>query len=275
MPSATPQRPTEPTADRRAGTVTRGPCTAAPSRCSAAEPRRPELAPPTKGAGGSSSFRQAILRQQLELRFQVLDALGKIVDQLTLGIGQRAVLQIIAIARIHARPHYASGNAHHGGMVRHRSNHDGSGPDLRMVADGNVAEYLRAGADDDIVSDGGVPLALLLAGTTQRHALIEQHVIADFGSFADHYAHAVVYEAASSDGGAGMDLNPGDSSIELRNNPRHQRKARGVHAMSRAVQQDGMKAGVTEEDLERALGGRIAMENGIDLFPDGLKHTAL
>ena len=35
-----------------------------------------------------------------------------------------------------------------------------------------------------------------------------------------------------------------------------------------------MKAGVAEKDLHRALGGWIAVENGIDLFPDGPKHTA-
>ena len=41
------------------------------------------------------------------------------------------------------------------------------------------------------------------------------------------------------------------------------------------MQQDGVKAGIAEEDLDRALGGWIAAENGIDLFPDGAKHTAL
>ena len=51
--------------------------------------------------------------------------------------------------------------------------------------------------------------------------------------------------------------------------------ARSVHTVSRAMQQDGMKTGVTEEDLQRALGGWIAVENGVDLFADGPKHTAL
>jgi len=41
------------------------------------------------------------------------------------------------------------------------------------------------------------------------------------------------------------------------------------------MQQDGMKAGVTEEDLHGALGGRITAKDRIDLFPDGQKHTWL
>ncbi len=52
-------------------------------------------------------------------------------------------------------------------------------------------------------------------------------------------------------------------------------KPASVQPVSHAMQQDGMKAGITEEDLQRALGGWIAVENGIDLFPDGPKHTAL
>jgi hypothetical protein len=48
-----------------------------------------------------------------------------------------------------------------------------------------------------------------------------------------------------------------------------------VHTMSCSMQQDGMKTGVTEENLKRALGGWIAVENRVDLFPNGPKHTAL
>jgi hypothetical protein len=29
---------------------------------------------------------------------------------------------------------------------------------------------------------------------------------------------------------------------------------------------------ITEEDLDRAFGGRISPENRLDLFPDGLEH---
>jgi hypothetical protein len=104
--------------------------------------------------------------------------------------------------------------------------------------------------------------------------LIKQHIIADFRSLTNDDAHSVIDETSPSDGGAGMDLDAGDGSIKLRNNPRQQRESLKVHAVSGPMQQDGMKAGVTEENLKRALGGWIAVENRVDLFPDGPKHTA-
>jgi hypothetical protein len=72
-----------------------------------------------------------------------------------------------------------------------------------------------------------------------------------------------------------MDLNTCDASIELRQYPGQQREARPVHPVRGAMQQNGMKAGVTEEDFQDALGGWIPVENGIDLFPYHPKHTAL
>jgi len=63
-------------------------------------------------------------------------------------------------------------------------------------------------------------LALLLAGSAERDALVEQHVIADFRGLADHHAHPVIDKAPPADGGAGMDLDSRNSSIELRNNSR-------------------------------------------------------
>jgi hypothetical protein len=85
----------------------------------------------------------------------------------------------------------------------------------------------------------------------------------------------VVYKASAADVGARMDLNPRHSSIELRNDPRQQGEARRIDSVRGAMQQDGMKSGVTEEDLQRALGGWIAVENRFNLFAYGPKHTAL
>jgi tagatose-1,6-bisphosphate aldolase non-catalytic subunit AgaZ/GatZ len=71
-----------------------------------------------------------------------------------------------------------------------------------------------------------------------------------------------------------MDFDPGKQAAELRQNSRQQHEARLVHAVSDAVQQDGMEAGVTEEDFERTLRGWIAAENGINLLPDRSEHGA-
>ena len=61
-----------------------------------------------------------------------------------------------------------------------------------------------------------MPLASLFAGAAQRDALVEGHVVADLGGFADDHAHAVIDEEAPADLGAGMDLDSGDPSRDLR-----------------------------------------------------------
>ena len=200
----------------------------------------------------------------------MLDAFGEIVDQLTLGIGQRSVLEV---ADADARSNHTAWHADDRGMIGNRMNDDGSRADLGMVANQNVAQDFRAGSDDHIVADGGMPLAFLFAGSAQRHALIEQHVVADFGSLANDDAHSVIDKAAPSDGGAGMDFNAGQGAIKLRDDAGEQRKAGRVKLMGGAMQEDGMEAGVTEKDLDRALGRGVSAKNGLDLFPDGSKHT--
>src|SRR5581483_10704966 len=98
-PAARLGRPTQPAASRPAGTGTKDRCMVEPSRYTATARL---LGPSRKGqspaAEPESSPCQSLVRQQFKLRFQLLDALGQIVDQLTFGIGQRAVFQIIARA---------------------------------------------------------------------------------------------------------------------------------------------------------------------------------
>ena len=117
-----------------------------------------------------------------------------------------------------------------------------------------------------------MPLSLFLAGTTQRDALIDQHVVADLCSLADDDARAVVDEEAAADGGAGVDLDPGQEAAELRDDPRHQRHSPTVQPVSEPVQENRMKSGVAQEDLDDAFRGWIFAKNRIDLFPHGTKH---
>ena len=101
---------------------------------------------------------------------------------------------------------HAAGHADHGAVIRNGSDHHGARADLGVVADRDIAQNLGAGPDHHVVADGGMALALLLAGSAQRHALVQQYIVADLGGFADHGAHAVVDEAAPSNLRAGMDL---------------------------------------------------------------------
>jgi hypothetical protein len=36
-----------------------------------------------------------------------------------------------------------------------------------------------------------------------------------------------------------------------------------------------MEAGVAKDDFEHALGGRIALKNRVDLFPNSSKHAVI
>ena len=151
--------------------------------------------------------------------------------------------------------------------------HHRAGADLDVVADADIAQHLGAGAHHHAVAQGGMALAFLVARAAQRHALVEQHIVADFSGFADHHAHAVVDEEAPADGGAGVDLDARQKAADLRDHARHQRHPPAIQPVRQAVQQDGVEAGVAEEDLDHALGGRVFPENGVDLFPDGSQHA--
>src|SRR5580698_3336395 len=98
MPSATLRMPTGLIADRRPGTATQDRCRVAPNMCISAARRsiQEPTAQPTTNAAPSSALGQPIFRQQLNLRLQLLDALGEVVDQLTLGIGKSSVFEIVA-----------------------------------------------------------------------------------------------------------------------------------------------------------------------------------
>ena len=91
-----------------------------------------------------------------------------------------------------------------------------------MMADQDVAQHLGSGPDNDVVAQGRMALALLITGAAERHALVEQHIVADLGGFPDDHAGAVVDEEPPPDGCARMDLDARKKAAELRNNPGYQ-----------------------------------------------------
>ena len=145
-------------------------------------------------------------------------------------------------------------------------------PTLVLCPITDVSQNLGARADHHVVADGGMAFASFLAGSTQRHALIQQYVVADFGGFANHHAHSMVDETAPADLSAGMDFDSCSGADELRQDPRGEREPGAVQLMTQPMQQDGVETGITKEDFERALGGGIATEDGIDLFPERAEH---
>jgi len=47
-----------------------------------------------------------------------------------------------------------------------------------------------------------------------------------------------------------------------------------MHPVGQPMQQDGVEAWITEEDLDPAFRGGIVSKDGVDLFPDCSKHAA-
>ena len=84
-------------------------------------------------------------------------------------------------------------------VVRHRRQHDRAGGDARAMADLDIAENLRARADQHAVADLRMAVAGLLAGAAQRHALQDRDVVLDHRRLADDEAGRVVEEDALAD----------------------------------------------------------------------------
>ena len=158
-------------------------------------------------------------------------------------------------------------------MIGNGADDDTSGAYFDVVADFDIAQDFRAGADDNFVANGRMALAGLLAGSAEGDALIHENVVPDFGGLADNDAHAVVDEEAAADGGSGMDFNAGHGAGELRDDASEGEPASAVDAMGDAVDEDGVESGVAEEDFKHAAGGGVALEDGMDLLPEVREHV--
>ena len=78
-----------------------------------------------------------------------------------------------------------------------------------MISDIDRPQHLGTGTHHDIVSQGGMPLTLILSGSAQGNTLIQQAVVTDHCGFADYNAHSVINKQALSDLRTGMDFNSG------------------------------------------------------------------
>src|SRR5262249_17804138 len=92
------------------------------------------------------------------------------------------------------------------GVVRHRLENDRSGGDPRAVADFDIAEDFRAGADQYAVTDFWMAIARLLAGPAERHLLQYRHVVLDQGGLAQDQAGGVIEEDSAPDAHGRLDI---------------------------------------------------------------------
>ncbi len=147
--------------------------------------------------------------------------------------------------------------------------------DAAARADLDGAEDLGAGADDDVITDGGMALAFGQAGAAERDAVVEGDVVADFGGLADDHAHAVIDEETGADLGAGVDFDAGGKARRLGKPARDKFKISPPQSVRGAVRPQGVQAGVEQGNLPAAARGRVALQDGIQVLFEGFEHDGL
>ena len=124
-----------------------------------------------------------------------------------------------------------------------------------------------------MILDRRMAFFLLEAGAAKRHALVDQHVVADFRGLADHDAHAVIDEEAPADVRAGMDFDAGDPARELAQQPAEQLQLMLPQPMRHAIEPDGVQSRIAEHHFERGARGRVAVEDRLDVFAHSAQNA--
>jgi hypothetical protein len=166
------------------------------------------------------------------------------------------------------------------GARRHRIGDPGVGTHHGAFADHGVATQDRGiGVDDHVVLDGRVALGHDGLATVLGHrflaldrkraqgdALVDAHGIADVRGLADDDAGAVVDEERRSDGGAGVDIDPGAAMRVLGHHARQKLAALAQQAIGGAEDGNRIQPRVAGDDLVGTGGGGIGLEGDLDIL---------
>ena len=110
----------------------------------------------------------------------------------------------------------------------------------RVAPDRDPAEDGGAGVNDHVVFHDGVTgvaldhIALIVSREmprAERDGLINSHIVANDGGFADDDAGAVINEEARSDRGPRMNVDAGPGMRDLRHQPGHQSRVLAMQEM--------------------------------------------
>ena len=167
------------------------------------------------------------------------------------------------------------GHARHAGMWGDVLQDNGASTNLGAFADGDVAEDLRAGADEHARTDLRVTVATGLAGATQGDLVEEGDVVGDDAGLAGDEAGGVVEQDADAEAGRGMDIDGevlGDERLQVRGKLL---PAGLPERVRQTMRRDGVEALVPEIRDQRMLGRRIALEGGADVGAHLRKHFAV
>ena len=202
-------------------------------------------------------------------RHRIRHVLPQTIGVESILLGNRLALGLLLIGLLGNDP---PRNANRGSTGRYGLGHHRIGTDLGTRTDSEGAKHLGAGTHHNPIFKGRMPLALVPAGSTQRHALIESDIIADLGCLADHDAHAVIDKETTTDLCARMNLDPGQPTAERRHQTPQPFPAHPPAGMRDTVQPDGMQAWIASQHLKGIARRRITMEYALNVFPHTLEH---
>ena len=105
---------------------------------------------------------------------------------------------------------------------------------------------------------------------TERYALVDLHVVADDGGFADYHTCCMVDEEVLANGCAGVDIDAGTAMGVLGHDAGDERHVLRVQFVCDAVHEDGEEPRIREDDLFLALSCWVAIEGSLDI---GKQHA--
>ncbi len=192
----------------------------------------------------------------------------------TIGVEAHALFHLFA-ARILltlALDDDTSGNAHHRCTRRYSLGDHRVGTDLGTLAYFKGTENLRSGTNHHTVSDRGMSLALVPAGSAKGYALVKRNVIADHRGLANHDTHAMINEESAANRCTRMNLNAGKPTGDRRNGPRKPFQSQTPQPMGKPMEKQCVQTGIVGEHFKGIPGGGVPMEHAVNVFPQTLKH---
>ena len=131
----------------------------------------------------------------LDRFFQRFHMAGKTTDLRFKRIFHSRMIQFVRMIHgLTLHTDYFSGNTYHCRSGRYIVKYHGIGTDSGIIAYIHGPQDLRAGSDQDIVSQCRMTLSFTMAGTTERHTMVNRTVVADLRSLTDDDPHTVVDE---------------------------------------------------------------------------------
>ncbi len=100
----------------------------------------------------------------------------------------------------------------------------------------------------------------------EGHPLIKPDPISNISGFADHHAGSMIDEETFTNSGAGMDIDARFAVGIFGHNTRHKGDPQLKKLVGQAIDGDGKKTGIAENNFISALGCRIPFQGGPDIF---------